>query len=91
MGDRPGLSGPGTGQHANRAADRLGDGTLLGVETGENLVRRRDVAEGAGSGRDDVGGVRIDAERGRTGNGSTRLAGIGGRAHHGPSCQGPTT
>ena len=38
VGDRAGLAGAGPGQHPHRAAQRLGDASLLGVEGREELV-----------------------------------------------------
>ncbi|GAA3110288.1 hypothetical protein GCM10020001_030860 [Nonomuraea salmonea] len=39
VGDRPGLTRPRTCEHAHRAAHRLGDGTLLGVEPDQYVIR----------------------------------------------------
>ena len=38
MGDRPGLAGARTSEHAHRATQRLGDLALLGVEGLEQLL-----------------------------------------------------
>ncbi len=35
--DRPGLAGARSGEHADRAAQRLGDRALLGIEPGEHV------------------------------------------------------
>ena len=40
--DRPGLAGAGAGQHPDRAAERLGDLALLGVEGGEEVGHLRE-------------------------------------------------
>ena len=37
VGDRPGLAGAGARQHPDRAAERLGDLALLGVEGAEEV------------------------------------------------------
>ena len=39
VGDRPGLARAGAGEHPHRAAQRLRDLALLGVERGEEVVR----------------------------------------------------